>query len=112
MQDYLDVFARFKSKENIEAVERLLTAHTEFTSFEKSQLGQSDPNYDISHFTTPCFTFFIRLEKKSPVYSIDTNPAFPNQVPYAARLPMKLKRSFLLSSPKSAILTYKSFLMR
>ena len=42
MQDYLDVFARFKSKENIEAVERLLTAHTEFESFEKSQLGKFD----------------------------------------------------------------------
>ncbi len=39
MQDYLDVFARFKSKENIEAVERLLAAHAEFESFEKSQLG-------------------------------------------------------------------------
>ena len=42
MQDYLDVFARFKSKENIEAVERLLTAHTEFEAFEKSQLGKFD----------------------------------------------------------------------
>ncbi|KAL6720772.1 hypothetical protein ACLMJK_002697 [Lecanora helva] len=38
-QDYLDVFARFKQKENIEAVERMLTAHTELELFERSQLG-------------------------------------------------------------------------
>lgn len=39
-QDYLDVFARFKQKENIEAVERLLISRAEFESFERSQLGQ------------------------------------------------------------------------
>ncbi|KAI9838646.1 MAG: hypothetical protein M1819_004960 [Sarea resinae] len=39
MQDYLDIFARFKQKENIEAVERMLTTHTELEPFEKSQLG-------------------------------------------------------------------------
>ncbi|KAI1917086.1 hypothetical protein LOZ53_003327 [Ophidiomyces ophidiicola] len=38
-QDYLEVFARFKEKENIEAVERLLSAHTELEFFERSQLG-------------------------------------------------------------------------
>lgn len=38
-QDYLDVFARFKLKNNIEAVERLLTSHTELELFERSQLG-------------------------------------------------------------------------
>lgn len=38
-QDYLDVFARFKQKENIEAVERMLASHTELESFERSQLG-------------------------------------------------------------------------
>ncbi|KAK2759000.1 RNA polymerase B [Arachnomyces sp. PD_36] len=38
-QDYLEIFARFKEKENIEAVERLLSAHTELELFEKSQLG-------------------------------------------------------------------------
>lgn len=38
-QDYLDVFARFKQKENIEAVERMLTSHTELELFERSQLG-------------------------------------------------------------------------
>ena len=39
-QDYLDVFARFKQKENIEAVERMLTYHTELEPFERSQLGR------------------------------------------------------------------------
>ena len=38
-QDYLDVFARFKQKENIEAVERMLTSRTELELFERSQLG-------------------------------------------------------------------------
>ncbi|KLJ05910.1 DNA-directed RNA polymerase II subunit RPB4 [Blastomyces silverae] len=38
-QDYLELFARFKEKENIEAVERLLSAHTELEFFERSQLG-------------------------------------------------------------------------
>lgn len=40
-QDYLDVFARFKQKENIEAVERMLTSKTELELFERSQLGKS-----------------------------------------------------------------------
>jgi len=39
-QDYLDVFARFKQKENIEAVERLLLGRAELDSFERSQLGE------------------------------------------------------------------------
>lgn len=39
-QDYLDVFARFKQKENIEAVERLLSSRSEFAPFERSQLGR------------------------------------------------------------------------
>ena len=38
-QDYLDVFARFKQKENIEAVEQMLAAHLELELFERSQLG-------------------------------------------------------------------------
>ncbi|KAL8850820.1 MAG: hypothetical protein Q9221_004234 [Calogaya cf. arnoldii] len=38
-QDYLEVFARFKQKENIEAVERVLGAKTDLELFEKSQLG-------------------------------------------------------------------------
>jgi len=35
----LDVFARFKQKENIEAVERMLATHDELEYFERSQLG-------------------------------------------------------------------------
>jgi len=38
-QDYLVRFARFKIKESVEAVERLLSARTELASFEKAQLG-------------------------------------------------------------------------
>lgn len=38
--DYLDIFARFKAKENIEAVERLLNAKVELQFFERSQLGR------------------------------------------------------------------------
>ncbi|MCJ1474315.1 RNA polymerase B [Lambiella insularis] len=38
-QDYLDVFARFKQKENIEAVERMLATKDELELFERSQLG-------------------------------------------------------------------------
>jgi len=37
--DYLDHFARFKRKENVEAVERLLSAHQELAKFERAQLG-------------------------------------------------------------------------
>lgn len=37
--DYLDAFSRFKKKENVEAVERLLSAHKEFHKFERAQLG-------------------------------------------------------------------------
>ncbi|KAG0647999.1 DNA-directed RNA polymerase II subunit rpb4 [Hyphodiscus hymeniophilus] len=38
-QDYLEHFARFKRKENVEAVERLLSAHKELAKFERAQLG-------------------------------------------------------------------------
>jgi DNA-directed RNA polymerase II subunit RPB4 len=37
--DYLDQFGRFKRKENVEAVERLLSAHQELAKFERAQLG-------------------------------------------------------------------------
>lgn len=37
--DYLDIFARFKQKENIEAVERILSSRAELDLFERSQLG-------------------------------------------------------------------------
>lgn len=39
--EYLDHFARFKRKENVEAVERLLSAHKELAKFERAQLGMS-----------------------------------------------------------------------
>ena len=41
--DYLDAFSRFKKKENVEAVERLLSAHKEFHKFERAQLGTYSP---------------------------------------------------------------------
>ena len=46
-RDYLDHFARFKRKENVEAVERLLSAHKELAKFERAQLGS------ISLFSAP-----------------------------------------------------------
>ncbi len=42
-RDYLDHFARFKRKENVEAVERLLSAHKELAKFERAQLGEHSP---------------------------------------------------------------------
>ncbi|KAM0313814.1 hypothetical protein ACHAO8_005205 [Botrytis cinerea] len=38
-QEYLDHFARFKRKENVEAVERLLGSRGELAKFERAQLG-------------------------------------------------------------------------
>lgn len=37
-EDYLEIFARFKRKENIESVEKIL-ANTGLETFERSQLG-------------------------------------------------------------------------
>ncbi|EHK25022.1 DNA-directed RNA polymerase II subunit RPB4 [Trichoderma harzianum] len=37
--NYLDHFARFTQKENVEAVERLLSAHKDLAKFERAQLG-------------------------------------------------------------------------
>ena len=42
-QEYLEHFARFKRKENVEAVERLLSAHKELAKFERAQLGKYLP---------------------------------------------------------------------
>lgn len=39
-QEYLDHFARFKKKENVEAVERLLGSRGELAKFERAQLGR------------------------------------------------------------------------
>jgi hypothetical protein len=47
-RDYLDHFARFKRKENVEAVERLLSAHKELAKFERAQLGTSWPSGVLS----------------------------------------------------------------
>lgn len=47
--DYLDTFARFKKKENVEAVERLLSSHKEFHKFERAQLGM----FNLSHTFPP-----------------------------------------------------------
>lgn len=38
---YLDNFARFTRKENVEAVERLLSSVTQLSKFERAQLGTS-----------------------------------------------------------------------
>lgn len=38
-KDYLDQFARFKKKENVSLVERLLQQETDLAGFERSQLG-------------------------------------------------------------------------
>lgn len=38
-QEYLEIFARFKGTASAQAVERVLSAHQEFESFERSQLG-------------------------------------------------------------------------
>jgi len=37
--EYLDCFARFKQKENVEAVERLLSSRKELSKFERAQIG-------------------------------------------------------------------------
>lgn len=41
--NYLDHFARFTQKENVEAVERLLSAQGNLEKFERAQLGTSLP---------------------------------------------------------------------
>ena len=40
---YLDHFARFTQKENVEAVERLLSTHKDLAKFERAQLGMFSP---------------------------------------------------------------------
>jgi DNA-directed RNA polymerase II subunit RPB4 len=39
-QEYLEIFARFKQKESIEAVEHILMAQTDLDPFERAQLGK------------------------------------------------------------------------
>ncbi len=56
--DYLDAFARFKQKENVEAVERLLSAHKELTKFERAQIGSFlFPFLSISSHPIQALTF-------------------------------------------------------
>jgi hypothetical protein len=59
--DYLDHFARFKRKENVEAVERLLNAHKDLAKFERAQLGISSSFQYI--FSLPC-RMLVLFEKK------------------------------------------------
>lgn len=40
--NYLDAFSRFRQKENVEAVERLLSAHKQLAKFERAQIGTQD----------------------------------------------------------------------
>jgi len=42
-QEYLELFARFKQQEHVQAVEQLLTSRQELDRFEKSQLGRHTP---------------------------------------------------------------------
>lgn len=37
--DYLDLFARYKNKDNIEAIEQILSQRTDLQPFERSQLA-------------------------------------------------------------------------
>lgn len=46
--NYLDHFARFTQKENVEAVERLLSAHKNLAKFERAQLGTRPPKQKTS----------------------------------------------------------------
>ncbi|KAI4124536.1 MAG: hypothetical protein LQ338_004747 [Usnochroma carphineum] len=62
--DYLDVFARFKQKENIEAVERMLTAKQELELFERSQLGTKEPRAAVMHYTEEAKTLIPSLANK------------------------------------------------
>ena len=45
---YLDNFARFPRKEGVEAVERLLSSHTELHKYERAQLGKTPPFFSLS----------------------------------------------------------------
>lgn len=60
--EYLDHFARFKRKENVEAVERLLSAHKELAKFERAQLGQDLPSNLLA--SLPIF--------QNPIKQLDT----------------------------------------
>jgi hypothetical protein len=63
--DYLDHFARFKRKENVEAVERLLNAHKDLAKFERAQLGTFSFPYISS---LPCRMLVLFEKKKSGLF--------------------------------------------
>lgn len=50
---YLDHFARFTQKENVEAVERLLSAHKDLAKFERAQLGMENSLDLVSFLPQP-----------------------------------------------------------
>lgn len=51
---YLDHFARFTQKENVEAVERLLSAHKDLEKFERAQLGTGHtPSLHLPYNSNP-----------------------------------------------------------
>jgi hypothetical protein len=85
--DYLDHFARFKRKENVEAVERLLSAHKELAGFERAQLG-----------TVPLYLHAW----------IDLGLIYLPQAPSAANSPKKQKPSSLVLQTRSLTRTFKN----
>ncbi|CAH0050008.1 unnamed protein product [Clonostachys solani] len=61
--NYLDHFARFTQKENVEAVERLLSAHKNLEKFERAQLGSlCCENADEAKTLIPSLTDKIKDE--------------------------------------------------
>jgi len=54
MQEYLDVFARFKRNEHVQAVANVLETRSELDKFEKAQLGK-----------TLIMLTFVRVTRKS-----------------------------------------------
>lgn len=60
---YLDHFARFTQKENVEAVERLLSSHKDLAKFERAQLGSlCCENADEAKTLIPSLTDKIKDE--------------------------------------------------
>jgi DNA-directed RNA polymerase II subunit RPB4 len=76
--DYLDHFARFKQKENVEAVERLLSAQVNLAKFERAQLGTFSPLYVSRHEDTqedgyfPCVRRVLIMVKQTGSLCCDT----------------------------------------
>ena len=64
---YLDHFARFTRKENVEAVERLLSGHRQLAKFERAQLGTCKRRSPLSplpsHSCSPSTQSSLPLKK-------------------------------------------------